>query len=209
MIISFGVCGFSPVTIEECYFRGNIKGSGGSRTTGGFIGGYGIGGSSPLKIKNCSIQGDISGSSMAGGLIGGFGVGTNIQGGSNNDSSVTIENCCIKGSVTGSSGAGGLIAGYGVGSIYSPLKIKNCSIQGNISANSMAGGLISGFGFANSNDASVTIEDCCIKGSCLVSCYNGSEITNEGRKKIWDKYYTAAPEQLRQFVAQYKIVKRV
>jgi REP element-mobilizing transposase RayT len=46
------------------------------------------------------------------------------------------------------------------------------------------------------------------KTSCKVPRYNGMEINIEEKKKQWDKYYMEAPEQQRQPVEQYKIVKR-
>jgi hypothetical protein len=44
--------------------------------------------------------------------------------------------------------------------------------------------------------------------NCKVPWYNGMEINIEEKKKLWDKYYMEAPEQQRQPVEQYKIVKR-
>jgi len=41
---------------------------------------------------------------------------------------------------------------------------------------------------------------------CIVPCYNGASAKE--REKLWDKYYTAAPERLRRPVEKYKTVKR-
>ena len=44
---------------------------------------------------------------------------------------------------------------------------------------------------------------------CTVPWNNGTNPNKEEQAKLWDRYYTEAPERQRQPAEQYKIVKRV
>ena len=53
------------------------------------------------------------------------------------------------------------------------------------------------------------VDQCLPVLRCTVPCYNGTIDSSKEMKKLWDKYYTVAPQRQRQLVEQSKIVKRV
>ena len=44
--------------------------------------------------------------------------------------------------------------------------------------------------------------------SCLIPGFDGATLSAEWKDALWDRFYTAAPQRLRQSVEQYRIVKR-
>ena len=154
-----GLVGENYGHLENCYIKGNIKGT---NDTGGVVGRNNY-----CMIKNCSMTGNISGYGRYGG-IGGI-VGLNYNG--------VVDKCHTKCNVSGYSGVGGIFGGN-IG--YHSL-VKNCSTNVNVNADKTIGG----FGGGNIEG---DIFKCYSKGTVKGRRTNGGFLGLNIHGRIYDSY---------------------
>lgn len=134
-----GLTGTVEGTISDCYFTGNVSGTGNSGGIAGNLTGY------ESKIINCYNLGAITGNAAVGGILG-----------SGSGALAVIENCGNTGNVSGDNTVGGV-----AGLIMQTARIEQCFNAGDVSA---AGDYLGGFiGYQQSCD----ITDCYSTGNIV------------------------------------------